>query len=60
MRRLLVTAGFIPNDFSATALDPELQDAAAALHDPAIPAVYRESLRLQISALVGIARQMAA
>lgn len=54
---LLLAAGFIPRD--ATLLDPELQDAADALHDPAIPAVYRESLRLQISALVGITRQMA-
>lgn len=56
--RLLVAAGFIPHD--VTLLDPELQDAAAALADEAIPLSHRLMLRLQISALVGITRQMAA
>lgn len=58
--RLYLAAGFAPDGMEALMLDPELQDAAAALNDPAIPQPYRESLRLQISALVGIARQMAA
>ena len=56
--RLLVAAGFIPHDVPL--LDPELRDAADALNDESIPQRDRDSLRLQISALVGITRQMAA
>lgn len=55
-RRLLVAAGFVPLDVAL--LDPELQEAAAALADEAIPLAHRLTLRLQISALVGITRQM--
>ena len=58
--RLYLAAGFAPDGVEALMLDPELQDAADALNDPAIPAPYRDSLRRQISALVGITRQMAA
>lgn len=57
--RLLVAAGFIPLGRDSALLDPELQEAAEALNDPAIPQPYREFLRRQISALVGITRQMA-
>jgi hypothetical protein len=59
-QRLLVAAGFLPKSAMAVLQEPELEEAAAALHDPAIPRPYRENLRRQISALVGITRQMAA
>ena len=59
-RRLYISAGFVPQDDWIVLLDPELQEAANTLHDETIPRQYRESLRLQISALVGITRQMVA
>lgn len=58
--RLFCAAGFVPEGVESMMLDPELQEAAATLHDEAIPLVYRQNLRRQISALVGIARQTAA
>lgn len=58
--RLFCAAGFVPEGHESMMLDPELQEAAATLHDEAIPLVYRQNLRRQISALVGIARQTAA
>lgn len=58
--RLLLAAGFTPTWGGAALIDPELRDAAAALNDPAIPQRDRDSLRLQISAMVAITRQMAA
>jgi transcriptional regulator with XRE-family HTH domain len=58
--RLFCSAGFVPHGHESMMLDPELQDAAATLNNSAIPLPYRESLRMQISALVGITRQMAA
>lgn len=59
-RRLYISAGFVPQDDWIVLLDPDLQEAANTLNDEAIPQPYRDSLRLQISALVGITRQMAA
>lgn len=59
-RQLLVAAGFAPLDAASLLLDPEIRDAADALNDESIPQRDRDSLRLQISALVGITRQMAA
>ncbi|TXH50927.1 MAG: XRE family transcriptional regulator [Desulfurellales bacterium] len=58
--RLYLAAGFAPDGVEATLFDPEIQEVAAVLHDASIPLRDRESLRRQISALVGIARQMAA
>ena len=58
--RLYVAAGFVPEGSGASLLDPELVEAADTLNDPTIPQRDRDSLRLQISALVGITRQMAA
>lgn len=57
--RLLIAADFAPRH-AAALLDPELREAVEFLADASIPQPYRESLRLQISALVGITRQMAA
>ena len=59
-RQLLVAAGFMPRDAAASLLDPDLVAAADALNDESIPLAHRQSLRRQISALVGITRQMAA
>lgn len=58
--RLFVAAGFVPDGSDALLLDPQLQLAAEVLNDESIPLPYRASLRQQISALVGITRQMAA
>lgn len=58
--RLFEAAGFMPAGAVSAMLPRELREAAEALDDPTIPLPYRDSLRRQISALVGIARQMAA
>ena len=58
--RLYLAAGFAPDGVETTLFDPDLQEAAAVLHDASIPLRDRESLRRQISAPVGITRQMAA
>lgn len=59
-RRLYEAAGFVPSGMVVSPLDPELQAAAETLNDESIPLSHRLVLRLQISALVAITRQMAA
>ena len=59
-RRLFEAADFLPSGIVMPLLDPDVRAAAEVLTDESIPASYRESLRLEISALVGITRQMAA
>lgn len=59
-RTLFEAAGFVPAGAVSAMLPRELREAAETLADEDIPWRYRDSLRQQISALVGITRQMAA